>query len=148
MGARHTTLVVYQSFAKIQAFCQPILPLFYLLADSCRISAIYQLGYAPRTEQVAYNGEGAPCLVAPSIVPIRSIMMFLNGTYPATIQQLQLVDIHGTRYVDITYTLAGQSAAQSARVGRDDVRGNPQPGDSVQMTFVMNVITGVQRATA
>lgn len=74
--------------------------------------------------------------------------MFLNGTYPATIQQLQLVDIHGTRYVDITYTLAGQSAAQSARVGRDDVRGNPQPGDSVQMTFVMNVITGVQRATA
>jgi hypothetical protein len=74
--------------------------------------------------------------------------MFLNGTYTATIQQLQHIDIHGTRYVDITYTLDGQSAAQSARVGSDDVRGNPQPGDSVQITFVMNVITGVQRATA
>ena len=33
------------------------------------------------------------------------VRMMLSGTKPATLRQVQLVDIHGTRFYDIAYTL-------------------------------------------
>lgn len=74
--------------------------------------------------------------------------MFLNGEYIATIQQIQIVDIHGTHYVDLVLTLTGEAAPRTARIGIDDIYAAPQPGDTVRLTYVMNILTGVQRATA
>ncbi len=72
--------------------------------------------------------------------------MFLNGEYIATIQHIQIVDIHGTHYVDLVLTLAGENTPRTARIGKDDIYAHPQPGDSVRLIYIMNILTGVQRA--
>jgi hypothetical protein len=33
----------------------------------------------------------------------------------------------------------------TARIGKEDIYANPQPGDAVRVSYVMNVVTRVQR---
>lgn len=73
--------------------------------------------------------------------------MIMSGTKEAVLVQLQLVDIHGTRYYDIVYRHKEDQQSRSARIGADDIYKNPQPGDTVHVVYVMNVVTGMQRAT-
>ncbi len=71
--------------------------------------------------------------------------VMLSGSKDAVIVQVGFVDIHGTYYCDIVYTHANEQPRQ-ARIGKDDIYPNPQPGDAVKVVYIMNVVTGVQRA--
>jgi predicted alpha/beta superfamily hydrolase len=71
--------------------------------------------------------------------------MFLSGSKDATLQQVQMVDIHGTVYCDVVYTHDGEQQMHTARIGKEDIYADPQPGDAVRVSYVMNVVTRVQR---
>ncbi len=75
--------------------------------------------------------------------------MFLSGSKAATLLQVRLIDIHGTRFYDLAFA-HGDSPDQprTARVGVDDVYSDPQPGDAVLIRYVMNVAVGVERGAA
>jgi hypothetical protein len=84
--------------------------------------------------------------------------MIMSGAKDAVLQQVQFVDIHGTHYCDIVYTHGSdpQDSPDSpdkqhneplhkARIGKEDIYANPQPGDAVRVNYLMNVVTSVQR---
>jgi hypothetical protein len=70
----------------------------------------------------------------------------LIGTHDATLHQVQQVDIHGTHFFDLVYVhVATPQQRQRARVGAESIYANPQAGDSVRITYLMGVVTGVER---
>ncbi len=72
--------------------------------------------------------------------------MIVSGKKQAVLQQVQFVNIHGTYFCDLAYTHSDETQIRQARIGKDDIYDNPQPGDTVSVSYVMNVVTGVQRA--
>lgn len=71
--------------------------------------------------------------------------MIMSGKRNATIAQVQQIDIHGTRYLDIVYILDGQpDTAQRARLGPEATYPNPQAGDKVSLSYVMGVVISVE----
>lgn len=76
-------------------------------------------------------------------------MMMLSGTKPATLRQIQLIDIHGSRFYDVAYTLDDTpEQVQTARIGMEDAYANPQPGDAIGVRYLMNVVVGISRRAA
>jgi hypothetical protein len=75
---------------------------------------------------------------------VEAHMMMLSGTKLATLRQVQLVDIHGTRFYDVAYTLDDMpEQIQTARIGVEDVYANPQPGDAIGVRYLMNVVVSI-----
>jgi hypothetical protein len=72
--------------------------------------------------------------------------VFLNGSRRGVLQALHLVDIHGTKLAELTFRLDGETELRRARIGTESVNGTPTAGDSITITFVMGVVTAVQRA--
>jgi hypothetical protein len=68
----------------------------------------------------------------------------MSGKKAAVLEQLQLLDIHGTYYYDLVYRHLDDNAPRRARIGREDIYNNPQPGDQVQVHYLMNVVTSVE----
>lgn len=73
--------------------------------------------------------------------------MIMSGKKTAVIEQLQLLDIHGTYYYDLIYRHLDETTPRRARIGRDDIYANPQPGDQVEVSYVMNVATSIEAST-
>jgi len=72
--------------------------------------------------------------------------MIMSGKKEATLREVRMVDIHGTRFYDIVYTHEGeQGMARTARIGVEDAYPNPQPGDVISISYLMNVATGMAR---
>ena len=72
--------------------------------------------------------------------------MIMSGKKDATLHDVRLVDIHGTRFYDIAYTHEAEpGAARSARIGVEDAYHNPQPGDAISVSYLMNVATSIAR---
>jgi hypothetical protein len=72
--------------------------------------------------------------------------MIMSGRKEATLREVRLVDIHGTRFYDIVYTHdAEPGLARSARIGVEDAYPDPQPGDAISVSYLMNVATGIAR---
>ncbi|MCG8348476.1 MAG: hypothetical protein MI924_11950 [Chloroflexales bacterium] len=71
--------------------------------------------------------------------------MIMSGAKEATLAQVQMVDIHGTHYYDIVYTHTDDNQTRQARVGKEAIYTDPQPGDTVRVAYLMNVVTNVQR---
>jgi len=72
--------------------------------------------------------------------------MIMSGKKAATLRQVRLIDIHGTRFYDLEFThddAPGQ--VRAARVGLESVYSDPQPGDAVAVSYLMSVVTGVER---
>ena len=70
----------------------------------------------------------------------------LLGTHDATLHQVQQVDIHGTRFFDLEYVHdSAPGQRRRARIGAESIYANPQPGDSVRISYLMGVVTGVER---
>ncbi|HEU4324790.1 MAG TPA: hypothetical protein VFS21_16720 [Roseiflexaceae bacterium] len=75
--------------------------------------------------------------------------MFLSGSKAATLHQIRLVDIHGTRFYDLAFAHTDTpDQLRTARVGVDDVYPSPQPGETILVRYVMNVAVGVERGAA
>ncbi len=73
----------------------------------------------------------------------------LIGTHDALLQQVQQVDIHGTHFFDLVFVhVANAQQSHKARVSAESIYANPQPGDNVRITYLMGVVTGVERRTA
>ena len=70
--------------------------------------------------------------------------MIMSGKKEATLRQVRLIDIHGTRFYDIEYTHdEAPSLIRSARIGIESAYDDPKPGDPVTISYLMNVVTTV-----
>lgn len=72
--------------------------------------------------------------------------MIMSGSKDAVLMQVQLIDIHGTYYYDLVYAHTDDRQPRRARIGKDDIYADPQPGDAVRVAYLMNVVTAVQRS--
>jgi hypothetical protein len=72
--------------------------------------------------------------------------MIMSGKKDATLREVRLIDIHGTRFYDIIYTHDDAPAqVRSARIGVEDGYPDPRPGDTISVSYVMNVPAGIVR---
>lgn len=70
--------------------------------------------------------------------------MFLNGTKNGVVVGVQAISIHGTIMYDVTFQLANESNVRTARIGPEAISGQLAPGSSVNVVFLMNVVTAMQ----
>ncbi|MGB9750699.1 MAG: hypothetical protein C0183_08195 [Roseiflexus castenholzii] len=72
--------------------------------------------------------------------------MVMSGKKDAVLHHIQLIDIHGTRFYDIIFAhIDAPDQARRARIGVDDAYPDPQPGDAISVSYLMNVVTGIAR---
>jgi hypothetical protein len=72
--------------------------------------------------------------------------MIMSGKKDAVLHQVNLIDIHGTRFYDITFSHTDTpDQPRRARIGVEDAYPNPRPGDAISVTYLMNVVTGIAR---
>ncbi|NWG20379.1 MAG: hypothetical protein HXY39_08605 [Chloroflexi bacterium] len=72
--------------------------------------------------------------------------MILSGKKDAVLHQVQLVDIHGTRFYDLTFSLTdAPEQIQRARIGIEDAYPDPAAGDMISVSYLMNVVIGIVR---
>lgn len=74
--------------------------------------------------------------------------MIMAGVRDAVLDAVQPVNIHGTILFDLVYTHVGESAPRQVRLGAESVYADPRPGDAVQVSYLMNVATAVERRQA
>lgn len=74
--------------------------------------------------------------------------MIVSGTKAATLQQIQSVSIHGTEFFDVVFAHDEQpEQLVRTRLGREAIYANPQAGDQVTISYLMNVPTDIARRT-
>jgi hypothetical protein len=71
----------------------------------------------------------------------------LNGSKPAIVQKIQPVSIHGQLSLDVYYTDPDEPQGQVrlARVGQESVPRDLEAGDTVQLHYVVGVVTHVTK---
>ncbi|MCA1563518.1 MAG: hypothetical protein LC804_25785 [Acidobacteria bacterium] len=69
----------------------------------------------------------------------------LKGSRPALVQKVQPVSIHGQASLDVYYLDPDDPQAQVrvARVGNEAVPRDLEPGDHVQLQYLLGVVTGI-----
>ncbi|NJP06345.1 MAG: hypothetical protein HC837_12315 [Chloroflexaceae bacterium] len=70
--------------------------------------------------------------------------MMISGSKVAVLEQVRVVDIHGTQYCDVWYHHRDDGVSRSARIGKEDIYADAQPGDIVSVFYLMQVVTSVQ----
>ena len=71
--------------------------------------------------------------------------MIMSGTHNARIEAVQALDIHGTVMYDVVYVHEGETTARRARLGAESVYVGLAPGDTGQVSYLMNVANGLMR---
>ncbi|ABX05473.1 MAG TPA: hypothetical protein DEF47_23480 [Herpetosiphon sp.] len=72
--------------------------------------------------------------------------MILSGTRPAVIQAVQAVSLHGSIFYDVTFAHDDQPERLiKARLGSEVMYANPQAGDQVTISYLMNMPTQVSK---
>jgi hypothetical protein len=72
--------------------------------------------------------------------------MIMSGSKDAVIEQVQMVDIHGTRLFDLLYRHDDSPGALlRARLGPEALYAQPSVGDRVRVSYLMGVVTGMAR---
>jgi len=71
----------------------------------------------------------------------------LRGTREALVRKIQPISIHGQLSYDLQYVFADEpdSQARVARVGPEAIDAGVQPGDRVNLDFVVGVVTSVKK---
>ncbi|RYX83474.1 hypothetical protein EON83_14905 [bacterium] len=65
----------------------------------------------------------------------------------ATLIRVQLIDIHGQKYYDLTFTLDSKpEAPKTSRIGAESVYSNPQEGDAIEVGLILGQLTSVKKA--
>lgn len=71
------------------------------------------------------------------------------GRQPGKLLDAREVDIHGSKFYDLSYALAATPGqAHATRIGRESVYADPRPGDAVTLHLVMGVATRVDKREA
>ena len=72
--------------------------------------------------------------------------MIMSGSKDAVIDQVQLIDIHGTRLYDLIYHHDETPAShQRTRLGLEALYPNAAVGDRVRVSYLMGVATAIMR---
>lgn len=72
--------------------------------------------------------------------------MIMSGKKAAKLIDVRLVDIHGTRFLDLAYAHDdAQDQQRRARIGVEDAYANPRPGDLISVGYLMNVVIGIEQ---
>ena len=65
----------------------------------------------------------------------------------ATLLRVQLVDIHGQKFYDLTFALDSKpDAPKTSRLGTESVYPDPKEGDAVEVALLLGQLTSVKRA--
>ncbi len=65
----------------------------------------------------------------------------------ATLESVQLVDIHGSKFYDLSFRLdASPDRARVSRIGAESVYADPQAGDKVLVSQLLGQLTSVEKA--
>lgn len=67
------------------------------------------------------------------------------GKQPAILTNVSLVDIHGSRFYDLSYELENGRQG-SGRLGVESVYADPQSGDHVTVWLLLGQMTRVEKA--
>jgi hypothetical protein len=72
----------------------------------------------------------------------------LKGTREAVLRRMQPISIHGQISYDVHYTFADEPEGPSrvARVGGEAMVPGLQPGDRVQLDFLLGAVIAIRRA--
>jgi hypothetical protein len=72
----------------------------------------------------------------------------LKGTREAVLGRMQPISIHGQISYDVHYVFADEPEGSShvARVGGEAMAPGLQPGDRVQLDFLLGAVTAIRRA--
>ena len=75
------------------------------------------------------------------------IASMLKGTKDGILKKLQPVSIHGQMSMDVYFTSADDPDGQTsvARVGSEAVASNLEPGDSIQLEYLVGQVIKVSR---
>ena len=73
----------------------------------------------------------------------------LKGSKPAIVQKIQPVSIHGQISLDVYYVDPDdeQGQVRIARVGEEAVPRNVEAGDTVELHYVVGVVTHITKAS-
>jgi hypothetical protein len=71
----------------------------------------------------------------------------LKGSKPAIVRKIQPVSIHGQISLDVYYIDPEdeQGQVRIARVGEESVPRNVEPGDTVELHYVVGVVTHITK---
>ena len=65
----------------------------------------------------------------------------------ATLLRVQLVDIHGQKFYDLTFALDSKpDAPKTSRIGTESVYPDPKEGDPIEVALLLGQLTSVKRA--
>jgi len=68
------------------------------------------------------------------------------GKQKGILLDAQQVDIHGSHFWDIAYSLEGApQQMQRGRIGTESAYSNPAPGDQVLLSQVLGVLTKIEK---
>ena len=75
------------------------------------------------------------------------IAPMLKGTKDGILKKLQPVSIHGQMSMDVYFTSMDDPDGQTsvARVGSESVASNLEPGDSIQLEYLVGQVVRVSR---
>ncbi len=66
----------------------------------------------------------------------------------ARLIRVQLVDIHGQKFYDLTYALdtKPELAPKTSRIGTESVYADPKEGDEVEVVAILGQLTSVKKS--
>jgi hypothetical protein len=72
----------------------------------------------------------------------------LKGTRPGIVRRIQPVSIHGQVSLDVYFSDPDDPDGQAsvARVGSESVPRDLEPGDRIELQYLLGVVTGVTKA--
>lgn len=81
------------------------------------------------------------------IVDISRVIVMLKGSKPAIIRKIQPISVHGQLSLDLYYADPDdpEGPVAVARVGPEAVPRDLEPGDRVELHFVLGVVTQVTK---
>ena len=73
----------------------------------------------------------------------------LKGSKPAIVQKVQPISIHGQISMDVYYTDPDdfQGQVRIARVGKESLPRTLEPGDRVDLHYVVGVVTHITKSS-
>jgi hypothetical protein len=71
----------------------------------------------------------------------------LKGSKPGLIKKIQPVSVHGQLSLDVHFVVPDDPDGQvtRARIGPESIPGDLEPGDVVQMHFMLGVVTEITK---
>ena len=69
------------------------------------------------------------------------------GKQAATLTGVQFIDIHGSKFYDLTFVLDTKpDVPKTSRIGVESVYPNPQVGDKVSASLLLGQLVGVEKS--